>query len=34
MIAAGRLYGLIYDGRFADVGRPEAIGLAEAMLDG
>ena len=32
MIAAGTLYGLRYPGRFADVGRPESIPLAAAMI--
>lgn len=31
MIAEGTLYGLVLDGAFADVGRPEAIAAAEAM---
>ncbi|WP_417605824.1 nucleotidyltransferase family protein [Primorskyibacter flagellatus] len=29
----GRLYGLPYDGKWCDVGHPEGIALAEAMLD-
>lgn len=33
MLADGRLYGLPYPGRWCDVGRPEGIALAEAMLD-
>jgi MurNAc alpha-1-phosphate uridylyltransferase len=32
MIAAGTLYGAVHDGRWCDVGRPESIALAEAML--
>ncbi len=31
-IAAGRAYGMIYPGRWADVGTPEGIRLAENML--
>lgn len=34
MIAEGRLYGLIHDGGWCDVGRPESIALAESMLAG
>ena len=34
MIAAGRLYGLIHDGGWCDVGHPEGIAEAEAMLAG
>ena len=34
MIAEGRLYGLIHDGGWCDVGRPEGIAVAEAMLAG
>ena len=30
----GRLFGLIYDGAWADVGHPEGIMLAEEMLEG
>ncbi|GAA6180705.1 nucleotidyltransferase family protein [Shimia sp. NS0008-38b] len=33
MDAEGRLYGLTYPGTWCDVGTPEGIGLAEAMLD-
>ncbi|OWY07574.1 nucleotidyltransferase [Thioclava sp. F42-5] len=33
MIAAGRVFGLVHDGGWCDVGRPESIALAEAMLD-
>lgn len=29
----GRLYGISYPGDWCDVGRPEGIGLAEAMLE-
>ena len=32
--AEGRLYGMIYPGHWADVGQPEGIALAEAMLEG
>jgi MurNAc alpha-1-phosphate uridylyltransferase len=32
MIARGTLYGLRYTGQWCDVGRPESIPLAEAML--
>ena len=32
MIAAGRLHGVLYRGQWCDVGRPEGIALAEAML--
>ncbi|MBC7133088.1 MAG: nucleotidyltransferase family protein [Roseovarius sp.] len=31
--ARGRLFGAVYPGRWCDVGRPEGIALAEAMLD-
>jgi N-acetyl-alpha-D-muramate 1-phosphate uridylyltransferase len=34
MIAEGRAYGVVHDGRWCDVGRPEGIALAEAMLAG
>ncbi|MEL7414743.1 MAG: nucleotidyltransferase family protein [Pseudomonadota bacterium] len=34
MLARGTLYGVVHDGRWADVGRPEGIAAAEAMLDG
>lgn len=34
MIAAGRLHGVIHDGGWCDVGRPESIPLAEALLHG
>lgn len=30
---AGRLYGCVYPGQWADVGHPAGIALAEAMLD-
>jgi len=30
---SGRLYGVIYPGEWCDVGRPEGIALAEAMLE-
>lgn len=32
LIATGRAYGLLHDGLWCDVGRPEGIALAEAML--
>lgn len=32
LIAAGRAFGLRYEGAWCDVGRPEGIPLAEAML--
>ena len=32
MIASGRAYGVIHQGGWCDVGRPEGIALAEAML--
>jgi len=32
MMAHGRLHGIIHDGPWVDVGRPEGIGLAEAAL--
>ena len=32
MIAQGRAFGLPYDGRWVDVGRPEGIGVAEQVL--
>lgn len=34
MLADGRLFGLVHDGGWCDVGRPEAIPLAEALLRG
>lgn len=34
MIAEGRLHGLIHDGGWCDVGRPEGIVLAENLLGG
>jgi len=34
LIAEGRLYGLLHDGRWCDVGRPESVALAETMLRG
>ncbi len=33
MIEAGRLFGIVHDGRWCDVGRPESIPLAETLLD-
>jgi MurNAc alpha-1-phosphate uridylyltransferase len=32
MIAAGRLFGLVHQGGWCDVGRAETIAEAEAML--
>ena len=32
LIAKGRAYGILHDGQWCDVGRPEGIALAEAML--
>lgn len=32
MAARGGLYGMVYDGQWCDVGQPESIPLAEAML--
>ncbi|GGL55013.1 nucleotidyltransferase family protein [Wenxinia marina] len=32
MIAGGRLYGVAWHGRWCDVGRPDSIPLAEALL--
>ena len=34
MLAEGRLYGLVHPGGWCDVGRPDAIPLAEQMLKG
>jgi MurNAc alpha-1-phosphate uridylyltransferase len=34
MIARGRLYGLVHRGGWCDVGRPEGIAAAEALLRG
>ena len=34
MIARGRAFGLVHHGGWCDVGRPEGIGQAEAMLGG
>ncbi|WP_134680977.1 nucleotidyltransferase family protein [Paracoccus ravus] len=34
LIADGRAHGLIHDGEWCDVGRPDCIPLAEALLDG
>lgn len=34
MLAAGRVHGLSYPGRWCDVGHPEGIALAEAMIGG
>ena len=33
-IAAGRAFGLLYPGTWCDVGRPDGIALAEAVLEG
>lgn len=32
LLDQGRLYGIVYPGRWADIGHPAGIGLAEAML--
>lgn len=32
MLARGGMFGTVYDGQWCDVGRPESIPLAEAML--
>lgn len=34
MLARGRLYGTLHPGGWCDVGRPEGIAIAEAMLGG
>lgn len=34
LIAEGRAFGFVHQGSWCDVGRPESIALAEAMLDG
>lgn len=34
MIARGRAFGLVHHGGWCDVGRPEGVGQAEAMLGG
>jgi len=34
MIADGRAFGLVHQGGWCDVGRPEGIAQAEAMLRG
>ncbi|QUS36413.1 nucleotidyltransferase family protein [Falsirhodobacter algicola] len=33
-IARGRLYGIVHDGGWCDVGRPESLPLAEGLLHG
>lgn len=33
-IAAGRAYGVVHQGQWCDVGRPDCIALAEGMLNG
>jgi MurNAc alpha-1-phosphate uridylyltransferase len=33
-LARGRLFGLLYEGDWCDVGRPESLSLAEALLRG
>jgi len=33
MATEGQLFGLPYSGQWSDVGRPESIALAEAMLE-
>jgi MurNAc alpha-1-phosphate uridylyltransferase len=32
VIAQGRLFGMVHDGQWCDVGRPESISIAEDML--
>lgn len=32
MIARGTLFGVVYDGKWCDVGRPDSIALAEGLL--
>ena len=34
LMAEGRLFGVAHDGNWCDVGRPESIPLAEALLNG
>lgn len=34
LIAKGRVFGMVHDGGWCDVGYPEAIPLAQALLDG
>ncbi len=34
VMACGRLFGAVYSGMWADVGHPEGIALAEAMVEG
>ena len=34
MIAQGRAYGITHPGQWCDVGRPDCIPLAQALLDG
>lgn len=34
MLAEGRAYGAVHDGGWCDVGQPESIALAEALLEG
>lgn len=33
MIARGTLYGVVYDGKWCDVGQPESIATAETLLE-
>lgn len=33
-LSLGRVYGVVYDGQWCDVGTPEGITLAEALLEG
>ncbi|KFE35227.1 nucleotidyltransferase family protein [Thioclava atlantica] len=33
MISEGRLFGIVHEGHWCDVGRPESIPLAEGLLD-
>jgi MurNAc alpha-1-phosphate uridylyltransferase len=34
LMSGGRLFGAVHSGRWCDVGRPESIAVAEAMLNG
>lgn len=34
MLSDGRLFGLVHQGGWCDVGRPDSLSLAEALLDG
>lgn len=33
MLASGRVHGVVYPGRWCDVGRPDSISLAETLLE-